>query len=63
MKERDGLWRENEYLKAKLNESVLAETVDEMKRERDFLLKLLINLTMNHQTRKEEPPAPYPNEK
>lgn len=62
MKERDVLWRENEYLKAKLNESVLAETIDEMKRERDFLLKLLINLTMNHQTRKEEP-APFPNEK
>lgn len=45
--ERDVLWRENEYLKAKLNESVLMETIDEMRKERDLLLKLLLNLSMN----------------
>lgn len=47
--EREGLARENEYLKAKMNESVLMETIREMKKERDFLLKLLSNLTKNNQ--------------
>ncbi|UJR33014.1 hypothetical protein I4U23_020474 [Adineta vaga] len=49
MDERDVLWRENEYLKAKLNESLLMETINEMRKERDLLLKLLLNLTTNHQ--------------
>ena len=49
MNERDILWRENEYLKAKLNESLQNETINEMKRERDALLKLLFNLTMKDQ--------------
>jgi hypothetical protein len=48
MDERESLWRENEYLKAKLNESVLNETINEMKRERDLLLKLLLNLSMKN---------------
>ncbi|CAF0771672.1 unnamed protein product [Rotaria sordida] len=45
--ERDVLWRENEYLKAKLNESILTETINEMRQERDLLLKLLLNLSTN----------------
>jgi regulator of replication initiation timing len=45
--EREILSRENEYLKSKLNESVLVETINEMKKERDLLFKLLSNLTMN----------------
>ncbi|CAF3397669.1 unnamed protein product [Rotaria sp. Silwood1] len=45
--ERDVLWRENEYLKAKLNESILIETINEMRKERDILLKLLLNLSTN----------------
>jgi regulator of replication initiation timing len=45
--EREILSRENEYLKAKLNESVLMETIKEMKKERDLLFKLLSNLTIN----------------
>lgn len=45
--ERDVLWRENEYLKAKLNESMLLETINEMRKERDLLLKLLLNLSTN----------------
>ena len=47
--EREMLARENEYLKAKMNQSVLMETIKDMKRERDLLLKLLSNLTINHQ--------------
>ena len=54
--ERDILWRENEYLKAKLNESVLIETINEMKKERDLLLKLLLNLS----TSNNQPPPPPP---
>ncbi len=45
--EREMLTRENEYLKAKLNESMLVETIAELKKERDILLKLLSNLTIN----------------
>lgn len=52
MDERDLLARENEYLKAKLNESILVETVNEMKKERDLLLKLLTNLTNKYQQEK-----------
>ncbi|CAF1115070.1 unnamed protein product [Rotaria sordida] len=48
MDEREILYRENEYLKAKLNESILIETIQEMKKERIFLLKLLSNLTINN---------------
>lgn len=48
MNERDLLWRENEYLKAKLNESILIETINEIKKERDLLLKLLLNLSTNN---------------
>ncbi|CAF2555646.1 unnamed protein product [Rotaria sp. Silwood2] len=48
MDEREILYRENEYLKAKLNESILVETIQEMKKERYFLLKLLSNLTINN---------------
>jgi hypothetical protein len=48
MDERERLSRENEYLKAKLNESVLIETIHEMKKERDLLFKLLSNLTINY---------------
>ncbi|CAF1683140.1 unnamed protein product [Rotaria magnacalcarata] len=47
MDEREILHRENEYLKAKLNQSILMETIHEMKRERSLLLKLLSNLTIN----------------
>jgi transcriptional regulator CtsR len=47
MDERDVLWRENEYLKAKLNESILMETINEIRKERDLLLKLLLNLSTN----------------
>ena len=43
--ERDILWRENEYLKSKLNESLLIETINDMKRERELLFKLLLNLS------------------
>ncbi|CAF1400804.1 unnamed protein product [Adineta steineri] len=57
MDERDVLWRENEYLKAKLNESVLIETINEMRKERDLLLKLLLNLTSNNKTEQ----SPYQN--
>ncbi|CAF1181298.1 unnamed protein product [Adineta ricciae] len=49
MDERDLLARENEYLKAKINDSILVETVNEMKKERDLLLKLLTNLTNKYQ--------------
>lgn len=45
--EREILSRENEYLKAKLNESILMETIKELKKERDLLFKLLSNLTIN----------------
>jgi hypothetical protein len=45
--EREMLTRENEYLKAKLNESILMETIKEMKKERDLLFKLLSNLAIN----------------
>lgn len=48
MNEREILSRENEYLKAKLNDSVLMETIREMRNERDLLFKLLSNLTMNN---------------
>lgn len=54
MDERESLWRENEYLKAKLNESVLIETINEMRKERDLLLKLLLNLTMKNNNNKPE---------
>lgn len=55
MDERDMLWRENEYLKAKLNESVLIETINDIRKERDLLLKLLLNLsTNNHHHQKDE---------
>ena len=37
------LSRENEYLKAKLNESILMETIKDMRKERDVLFKLLSN--------------------
>lgn len=57
MDERDVLWRENEYLKAKLNESVLIETINEMRKERDALLKLLLNLTAHNRDKAEH--APY----
>jgi hypothetical protein len=43
--ERDHLCRENDYLRAKLNESTQIETINEMKNERELLLKLFINLT------------------
>jgi hypothetical protein len=46
--EREILSRENEYLKAKLNQSALMETIKEMKKERDLLFKLLSNLTINN---------------
>jgi hypothetical protein len=46
--EREILSRENEYLKAKLNQSILLETIKEMKKERDILFKLLSNLTINN---------------
>lgn len=65
--ERDVLWRENEYLKAKLNESLLMETINEMKKERELLLKLLVNLTAKENTNGHHPPPPredqaqYPN--
>lgn len=52
--EREVLSRENEYLKAKMNESILLETIREMKRERDFLLKLLANLTNNDRQNDEQ---------
>jgi transcriptional regulator CtsR len=52
MDERDILRRENEYLRAKLNESVLIETINEIRKERDLLLKLLLNLSTNQ---KDEP--------
>lgn len=45
--ERDKLSRENEYLKAKLNQSILLETIHDMKKERDLLFQLLTNLTVN----------------
>jgi len=48
--EREMLTRENEYLKAKLNESILMETIKEMKKERDLLFKLLSNLAINTTT-------------
>jgi hypothetical protein len=54
MNERDLLWRENEYLKAKLNESVLIETINEIRKERDLLLKLLLNLSSNNNTKDEQ---------
>jgi hypothetical protein len=63
MNERDVLWRENEYLKAKLNESVLNETINEMKRERDLLFKLLTNLTMNNKDEQIQYQNYYPEEK
>ncbi|CAF1617533.1 unnamed protein product [Adineta ricciae] len=59
MDERDALWRENEYLKAKLNESILMETINEMRKERDLLLKLLLNLTSNRHDKPD--PSQYPN--
>ena len=34
-------------LKAKLNQSIMMETIHEMKRERSLLLKLLSNLTIS----------------
>ncbi|CAF4209385.1 unnamed protein product, partial [Rotaria magnacalcarata] len=57
--ERDVLWRENEYLKAKLNESILIETINEMRKERDLLLKLLLNLSVN---RNNDEQLPYTDE-
>lgn len=54
--ERDHLWRENEYLKSKLNESMLIETINDMKRERELLFKLLLNLS--NQQKDELPPPP-----
>ena len=46
--ERDVLCRENEYLKARLNQSILLETINEIRKERDLLLKLLLNLSTNN---------------
>jgi hypothetical protein len=54
MNEREILSRENEYLKAKLNDSVLMETIKEMRNERDLLFKLLSNLTMNNNNKDEQ---------
>ena len=45
--ERNKLSRENEYLKSKLNQSILLETIHDMKKERDLLFQLLTNLTVN----------------
>jgi protein-tyrosine phosphatase len=53
MDEREMLSRENEYLKAKLNESVLIETINEMKQERDLLFKLLSNVTTKYSNDKQ----------
>jgi hypothetical protein len=58
MDERDVLWRENEYLKAKLNESVLMETINEIRKERDLLFKLLLNLSATNK----DGPIPHPAE-
>lgn len=44
--QREKLTRENDYLKAKLNQSMLLETIEEMKKERNLLFQLLTNLTM-----------------
>lgn len=55
--ERDGLWRENEYLKSKLNESILIETINDMRRERELLFKLLLNLSNQN---RDEQPQPQP---
>ncbi len=60
MDERDVLWRENEYLKAKLNESILIETINEIRKERDLLLKLLLNLSTNQKN--EQKSNHYPEE-
>lgn len=48
MEERAILYRENEYLKAKLNESILIETIHDMKKERSILLNLLSSLTLTN---------------
>ncbi len=45
--ERKILKRENEYLKAKLNESILMESIRELKKEREWLFQLLSNLTIS----------------
>jgi hypothetical protein len=52
--EREVLSRENEYFKAKLNQSILMETIKEMKKERDLLFKLLTNLTTNNNNKDEQ---------
>jgi hypothetical protein len=52
--EREVLSRENEYFKAKLNRSILIETIKEMKKERDLLFKLLTNLTTNNNNKDEQ---------
>ena len=57
--ERDLLWRENEYLKSKLNESLLIETINDMRRERELLFKLLLNLS--NQNRDEPQPTHHSN--
>ncbi|CAF0804476.1 unnamed protein product [Didymodactylos carnosus] len=49
MDEREQILKENEYLRAKLNESLLIETINEIKGERDILLKLLVNTTNNNE--------------
>ncbi|CAF1178898.1 unnamed protein product [Adineta steineri] len=46
--EREILSRENEYLRSRLNESLLIETMNEMRKERSLLFKLLSNLTTKH---------------
>lgn len=48
LNEREVLHRENQYLKAKLNDSILMETINEMKKERNVLLTILSNLTISN---------------
>ncbi|CAF1211699.1 unnamed protein product [Didymodactylos carnosus] len=54
MDEREQILKENEYLRAKLNESLLIETINEIKGERDILLKLLVNTTNNNKQQQQQ---------
>ncbi|CAF1161032.1 unnamed protein product [Adineta steineri] len=46
--EREILSRENEYLRSRLNECLLIETMNEMRKNRSLLFKLISNLTTKH---------------
>ncbi|CAF4377568.1 unnamed protein product [Adineta steineri] len=58
--EREILSRENEYLRSRETESLLIKTMNEMRKERNLLFKLLSNLITKHNYDEQEQHASIP---